>query len=147
MFVGYLQIEFIPGKFACFSLRDLHVVVNRDLTIVIPAGTYSDFGSIPGYVVLPCLVPRIGLLREAYFLHDYLYRKGFLSRCYSDYLLLKAAFVLAKLAAREKGFWSKWRAMVIRTQGVLAYSGVVLWGWIPWLNYRRAERKLHDTRG
>ena len=61
--------------------------------ITAPTGTFSNFGSIPA-IVPPALVPRVGKLKDAFVLHDYLYQEngedGKWSKLKSDLILYDA---------------------------------------------------------
>ena len=46
----------------------------QDVEIWVPSGFECDFGSVPGFVIMPGLVPRVGQSGGAFILHDYLYR-------------------------------------------------------------------------
>jgi hypothetical protein len=120
-----LQVEFTPGQFKCRVLKPLIYRTDRGLQHVVPPGFESDFGSVPGYVVLPCLVPRIGILREGFVLHDWLYNKGHLPRRRADRLFLQAGLTLLRdLPPVGRAIWT--------ARLVLGYAGVAMFGWIPW---------------
>ena len=130
-----LSVEFVPGEYAARTLDWLRYQDEKGYEHAVPAGFYTDFGSVPGYTVLHCLVPRIGRVRESFVLHDYEYRRGCYPRSYADHLLLTSAFALLDSAS---DFASGERA-VYKARVALAYAGVRMWGWIPWRRYRNAD--------
>ena len=128
-----LSLTFVPGEFAA-STTDWLRYQDGEKTHIVPPNFHTDFGSVPGYVVLPCLVPRIGRVREAFVLHDWEYQKGEYSRAYVDRLLLASALdLLAAATDLAPGEYAIYKARM-----ALAYSGVRMWGWIPWNKYRKA---------
>lgn len=87
--------------------------------ITVQVGFETDFASVPGYVLLPGIVPRIGPVRKAAVVHDWIYRGHEVSRFtrrQADKIFLDAAL--------ECGM-ARWRAWV-------AYIGVRLGGWASW---------------
>lgn len=88
--------------------------------IVVKAGFRTDFASVPGWVLLPGIVPRVGRIRWAAVVHDWIYRghewRRF-TRAQADRILYDAAI--------ECGL-PRWRARV-------AWAGVRLGGWAVWV--------------
>ena len=109
-FVGTDQAELIR------PLVYVHPVYSE---ITVKAGFRTDFASVPGWVLLPCIVPRDGRIRWAAVVHDWIYRghewRRF-TRAQADRILYDAAI--------ECGL-PRWRAWV-------AWDGVRLGGWSVW---------------
>ena len=142
---GNLQLEFVRGRFAATVSGETCAYEHAGQLLRIPAGFRTDFGSVPGWVVLVCLVPRIGLLRDAFILHDMLYQSGSVSRSEADSIFRAASYAL--LAEGEswisgKGWlaaWERWGYSVYRRRVDAAYLGIRWFGWIPWWRYRTQD--------
>lgn len=89
--------------------------------IIVPAGTLTDFGSVPQ--VLWSLISPIGKATRPFVLHDFLYKKQQFSRAFSDFILLEALGVVGEP-------WLKRRAI---------YYGVRSGGWIAWSAHKKAN--------
>jgi len=92
--------------------------------IIVKAGFITDFASVPGYVLLPGIVPKVGRIRKAAVIHDWIYRGqegGRFTRQQADQILYDAAV--------DCGM-PHWRATV-------AWIGVRVGGWIPWSKARK----------
>jgi len=91
----------------------------------IPAGTWTDFGSVPW--LGRWLVPKMGRALGAYLGHDHLYQTQETTRQYADRLMLEVM--------RWYGVpW--WRRL-------LAYAGVRAGGWVAW----RRNAKIKANMG
>lgn len=87
--------------------------------ITVPAGFATDFASVPGVVLLPGIVPRIGKIRWGAVVHDYIYRgntPGRFTRKEADEILLDLALSAGMTPTRAKA----------------AYIGVRMGGWAAW---------------
>lgn len=144
MWRGALRLEFVRGRFEARVFGGSCCYEQEGAIFRIPDDFLTDFGSVPGWVVLVCLVPRIGLLRDAFILHDWLYQTGQVSRSMADTLFRTAAHaLLAEGAAkiRQHGWraaWERWGYRVYRRRADAAYVGIRLFGWIVWNRYRMA---------
>lgn len=123
-FRSELKVEFIRGEIEGILLADLIYYSNQfSIEIVVPEGFISDFASVPGQIILPGLVPKIGRIRDAAVVHDYLYRtcgmNGSLNREVCDLIFKEAALDCGVPA---------WRAD-------MAHTGVRIGGWKPWRSY------------
>lgn len=120
MFKSELKVTFIGGDLA---ILDRPLIYRwHDEEVVVTAGFITDFASVPGWVLLPGIIPRVGLIRWASVVHDWIYRgheEERFTREQADQMLYDAAI--------EQGM-SRWRA---RT----AWLGVRAWGWIVWNKY------------
>lgn len=94
------------------------------LTVTVPAGFSTDFGSVPKYA--RWLVSGIGLYDPAYVLHDYLYTTGnIVSRYEADKLLRRYIIDLGG---------PKWEANVV-------FAACRLGGSSHWAEYTTIPRK------
>jgi hypothetical protein len=87
--------------------------------VVVAAGFRTDFASVPGYVLMPGIVPKVGRVRAASVVHDWIYRGhegARFTRAQADRILLDAAI--------ECGM-ARWRAWI-------AYVGVRIGGGASW---------------
>lgn len=130
--INRLSVTFERGEYAARTNDWLEYRENGKRHKV-PPGFYTDFGSVPGYVVLPCLVPRIGRTREAFVLHDWHYRTAVKPRRIVDRLLFTSALELLDAATDI----AQGERALYKARMALAYVGVRMWGWIPWMRYRR----------
>lgn len=144
---GDLQLEFVRGRFEARVIGEGCTYENRQV-FRIPPGFVTDFGSVPGYVVFVCLVPRIGLLRDAFILHDWLYQTGEVSRAGADTLFRASAYALlaeGESRIKGKGFlarWERWGYSIYRKRVDAAYLGIRWFGWVPWGKYRRLDGNI-----
>jgi len=76
MFATPLRAEFSKGNMSATLMDVLKYVDKEHGTIIVPTGFKTDFASVPGWILLPGLVPRVGILREAAVVHDWLYQTG-----------------------------------------------------------------------
>jgi hypothetical protein len=92
--------------------------------IIVMENFITDFASVPGYVLLPGVVPRVGRIRWAAVVHDWIYRghegERF-TRGEADQILYDAAI--------EQGM-NAWRAKA-------AWLGVRIGGWVPWSKHHK----------
>lgn len=77
------------------------------LSLVVPNGFYSNFGSVPGFVP-PWLAPRVGKLKEAYVLHDYIYATADTHDMWTRHM---ADMILYDAMKELKVWW--WRRAII----------------------------------
>jgi hypothetical protein len=110
----YLNTPYVGGKW--FRLMcNINYVTREGSVIIIPAGTYTDFASIPRG--LRWLIPRVGDHGKAAVVHDYLCdqcNRGIGTRKRADRIFIEAM--------EELGVgWLKRRIMYA---GVRAYSKV-----------------------
>ena len=139
---GALRLEFIRGRFAARVFGSGCSYEHDGRLFRLPAGMFTDFGSVPGWVVLVCLVPRIGLIRDAFILHDLLYQTGVVPRSEADAIFRAAAYsLLAEGEAEIKGqgwlaAWERWGYQVYYWRVDAAYLGIRWFGWYPWSRYR-----------
>jgi hypothetical protein len=110
-----------------FQLLSPLIFYSHTGTIVVPAGTTTDFASVPR--VLWNIIPPVGAYDPAAVVHDYAYQTGRLpglgrlSRAEADDLLLEG---MQLLHVRGLQRWA-------------IYRGVRFGGWVPWNRYRRAD--------
>ena len=91
MFLTELKAEFKRGTVGAVLLSKLVYFDEEHGCIEVPAGFSTDFASVPGYILLPGLVPKVGVLRDAAVIHDYIYRHHYnLSRKDADQIFLRA---------------------------------------------------------
>lgn len=128
-FLTELDAKFIRGEVGAVLLRDLIYQIpggeGEERLIVAPIGFKTDFASVPR--IISNIVPRVGILRDAAIIHDYLYRtegdKGRFTRAQSDKVFCQAM--------KELGVpW--WRRK-------LAWAGVRIGGWASWIKYTKAK--------
>jgi hypothetical protein len=123
MFKSDLKVTFVSQDEAELD-ADLDYV-SRYGEITVKAGFRTDFASVPGYVLFPGIVPKVGRIRSAAVVHDWLYRGHELDRFtrrQSDVILFDAAI---------ENKMSKWRAAI-------AFMGVRIGGWITWRKYHKS---------
>ncbi len=101
MFTGRVVVTPIDDK--NWSVVESFSYTGRTDTFVIPAGTKTDFASVPRPVVW--LLPRYGHWTKAAILHDYLW-----SKCRVGEFNFYDADGLFKRSMRELGvpFWRRW---------------------------------------
>lgn len=125
-----LDVRFHRGEIGGWLLAPLVFVSSDFGRIVVPQRFYTDFASVPGQILLPGIVPKIGKVRDAAIVHDYLYsingelpdgRKLTRKECDS-------VFYDALLVCRVP----VWRAKA-------AYAGVRAGGWKAWLGHKCAK--------
>ena len=107
-FLNDLKMKGVRGKRGITLLANLEYFSTRYGVIIdVPKGTYSNFGSEPA-VVPPWIAPRVGKIKDAYVVHDYLYEtkgeKGKYTRYQSDMILNDAM--------KDLGVWW-WRRKII----------------------------------
>jgi len=124
MFKSDLKVTFVSQDEAELD-ADL-VCDARYGEITVKAGFRTDFASVPGYILLPGIIPKIGRIRNAAVLHDWIYRGHELNRFtrfQADVMLLEEA-ILEGMA--------EWRA-------ITAFIGVRIGGWITWNKYHKSH--------
>jgi hypothetical protein len=124
-FTAPLAVESIPGTGLWRTLRPLVYYAGEEGSeevYVVPAGTLTDFGSIPRLAWI--IVGPPGDRPAGYVLHDWLYQSAVVSRARADALLREALGVLG---------YPRWRRWLI-------WSQVRVWGWVAWNAHRRAGR-------
>lgn len=111
-----LEGEFVDMVTRTFRLRYTFIYVGRGgLTVVVPAGTETDFASIPR--VFHSLLSPCGAYGYAAVVHDYLYRSGHHSRAVADAILLEG-MCLSGVPA-----WQCWAIYLsVRMFGWTAYN-------------------------
>jgi hypothetical protein len=102
-------------------LRDLVVEINGE-KIVIPAGTITDYSSIPQVVAWLVRWSRVDV---AGVVHDYLYQTGSRPRAEAD--------AIWRTVARS----GECRAN--RVQGWLGWAGLRVGGWWAWRKHRKKD--------
>ena len=90
-FLTPLHMKSVRGKRGIVLTKPLDYFNDRyEALISVPAGAYSNFGSIPA-VIPPIIVPRVGRLKEGFVIHDWLYEtkgeQGEYTRYQSDMIL------------------------------------------------------------
>lgn len=116
-FITDLEVKF--NSDTAILLQDLVYRHNKYGEITVKAGFETDFASVPGYVLLPGLVPRVGKVKWSSVVHDWIYRGhefDRFNRKQADKIFLDAAI--------ECGM-DVWRAYI-------AYLGVRVGGWAAW---------------
>lgn len=117
-FKSELSVTFI-GADQARLLRPLIYVHSEFGEITVQKNFLTDFASVPGYILFPGVVPKVGKIRWAAVIHDWIYR-GHENRRFTR----KQADQILYDAAIEQGL-SKWRAWV-------AWAGVRIGGWVAW---------------
>lgn len=117
-----LKVSFERGAMSAELIAPLTYSATWCGSITAPAGFITDFASVPGQVIFPGLVPKVGRLRDAAVIHDYLYRSGggdsSLTRAESDRVF--------RDGMRELGVqgWRRWLAWTaVRVGGRSAWMG------------------------
>jgi len=91
MFLTALKAEFTRGRVGAVLIAKLVYFDEVHGCIEVPPGFKTDFASVPGWVLLPGLVPRVGILRDAAVIHDFIYRNHYnLTRKDADQIFLRA---------------------------------------------------------
>lgn len=72
-FTSALRVTMKTGKVGAVLDAPLHYQYG-DIEIIVPKGFDTDFASVPGDIILPGLVPKVGRLAAAAVVHDWLYR-------------------------------------------------------------------------
>ena len=118
MFMTPLRAEFSKGDMSAKLLDVLKYNDKKHGIIVVPIGFETDFASVKGWILLPGLVPRVGILREAAVVHDWLYQTG------AKGMSRKDADKIFRRAMQDLGvYW--WRVR-------LAYRAVRIGGRSSW---------------
>ncbi|MEM8864070.1 MAG: DUF1353 domain-containing protein [Planctomycetota bacterium] len=91
-----------------------HHYENTITNITVPAGTRTDFASVPWF--FRRLFPQVGGYSRAALFHDQLYIEGKVSRAQAD------AIFLALMEHDDVPPWPRWPI----------YLAVRCFGWIPW---------------
>ena len=98
--------------------------VRYDETFTIPVGQESDYGSVPAPFNI--LLPRGAQFRANYFLHDYFYRNGIVSRYKADIILKDSIEETAKTREHFTNYLWKARSWMaffgVRIGGFKAYK-------------------------
>lgn len=97
-------------------------VVDKDLTIVVPAGFSTDFASVPR--IFWSILPPWGPYAPAAIVHDYLYVTGIIPKKQADDIFLK---IMKNLKV------SKWKRNTM-------YQAVKLGGGEAWDEYRKKDK-------
>lgn len=107
--------------------------IGYQLPIVVPAGTVSEFASIPRF--FQRILPKLDIHRPAAIIHDYLYqRTGKLpdgrnfDRKQCDEVFLEAMTVLGV---------PTWKRQAM-------YWAVRLFGFVPWRNHEKRNRQIFE---
>lgn len=96
---------------------DVPLSVRCRSCVTVPAGTRTDFATIPR-VLWSIVGHPAGRYKQAAVLHDYLYRTGSLTRARCDELFREGMAVLGVPAYQR---WLMWAG--VRIGGALAYAG------------------------
>jgi hypothetical protein len=104
-----------------FLLRDLHLEIEGD-PIRIPAGTITDFSSIPWY---GRILVRWSKVDIAGVVHDWYYQTGASSRAKAD-AIWRLVAVAGTHRANAFQAWVGWLALRVG-------------GWVAWNRYRRQD--------
>lgn len=116
-FESDLDVHFLRGRMGAVLDSDLVYRTVKDVLIVVRSGFETDFASVPQF--LGSLIPKVGRLRDAAVVHDWLYRGhegGLYARSDADRIFREAM--------RECGVWW-WRRW-------MAWAGVRLFGRLSW---------------
>lgn len=98
--------------------------------IDVPAGTVTDFGSIPRR--LWSIISPVGIYREPYVIHDRLYSVQQFTQKQSDDCLLRGM--------KEKDILHKrWGV-----QRMTIYIHLRLYGWVVWRRHKKAKEKSNE---
>jgi hypothetical protein len=114
-----LVLEYLntPREGKWFRLMcNLNYVARGGMVIIVPAGTYTDFASIPRG--LRWLIPRVGDHGKAAVVHDYLcdqYNVGIGTRRRADRIFLEAMVELGVGRLKRRIMYSAVRAYSIAT--------------------------------
>ena len=122
-----MQTERLEDGRRCL-LRDLIVQIEED-TITIPAGTLTDFSSIPWY---GRILVRWSKVDIAGVVHDWYYQTGFTSRARADEIWRLLA-VAGTHHANAIQAWIGWLALRVG-------------GWIAWRRYRNQDSSKATNR-
>ena len=122
-----MQTERLEDGRRCL-LRDLIVQIEED-TITIPAGTLTDFSSIPWYGRILVRWSKVDL---AGVVHDWYYQTGATSRAKAD-AIWRLMAVAGTHHANVIQAWIGWLALRVG-------------GWVAWRRYRRQDTPDSITR-
>jgi len=111
-----------------FLLRDLNVEIEGD-PLTIPAGTITDFSSIPWYGRILVRWSKVDL---AGVVHDWYYQTGATSRAKAD-AIWRLMAVAGTHHANVIQAWIGWLALRVG-------------GWVVWRRYRRQDTPDSITR-
>lgn len=113
-----LDVHFIRGRMGVVLDADLVYRTLDDGLITVKSGFESDFASVPQF--LGSLIPKVGRLRDAAVVHDWLYRghrNSMRTRADADRIF--------RQAMKECGVWW-WRRW-------MAWAGVRAFGRLSWV--------------
>ena len=103
--------------------------------IEMPAGTITDFGSIPQ--ICQAIVSPTNRYRKPYVIHDRNYKLQKCSQHQADDCLLRG--MKDRDEAHNKV--CKWWQKKIGLERSIVYSQLRLWGWISWEQHRKENEK------
>ena len=120
-FLNPLKVELLDDGVTWKTLESFDYDIGEvgGQKIIVPAGTLTDFGSVPQ--LFWNIISPIGKATRPYVLHDHLYKRQQFSRAMSDFVLLEALDVVG--------------VNFVKRQSI--YYGVRCGGWVAWSKHKK----------